>query len=75
MKELKLDRHHISEDEEVIVDDAQTLKELVPPNRTGKSAWGRLWRISMTGSLISYHRTLKLRFRTWRWKVSTMFVV
>ncbi|KIM53617.1 hypothetical protein SCLCIDRAFT_93723, partial [Scleroderma citrinum Foug A] len=33
LKELKLDCHHISEDKEVIVDDAQTLKELVPPNQ------------------------------------------
>ena len=33
LKELKLDRRHISEDEEVIVDDAQIPKELVPLNQ------------------------------------------
>ena len=33
MKELKLDHCHISKDKEVIVDNAQTPKELVSPNQ------------------------------------------
>ena len=40
MKELKLDRRHISEDEEVIVDNAQTLKELVPQTGQGSQPGG-----------------------------------
>ena len=42
MKELKLDCCHISEDEEIIVDDAQTPKELVPPNQDREVSLGEV---------------------------------